>query len=198
MLKLDGKTLSYDVAFSHNDINYPANWLRLASLDEKNAMGITEVADPPWYDQRFYWGVGNPKALEDTNNYASYDKDGKGEGEVTSVTTGLKTLWIAKQKAIAGNLLSQTDWMVTRKAETDAAIPADTTTYRVAVRTVCGEREAQITACADTAALCALMTNGLPATVDGTTEVKDEKGKSYDPKQYEQVANPALLKDWPS
>ena len=200
MLKLDGKTLVYDRAFSHNNINYPRNWLRLTSLKEKQAIGITEVADPvtPSYNQKFYWGVGNPKVLEDTNNYASYDEDGKGEGDVTSVTTGLKTLWISKQKAIAGNLLSQTDWMVTRKAETDVAIPADTTTYRAAVRTVCGEREAQITACADTDALCALMTGTLPATVDSTTEVKDDKGKSYDPKRYKQVANPALLKAWPT
>ena len=198
MLKLDGKTLVYDRAFSHNNINYPRNWLRLTSLKEKQAIGITEVADPvvPYYNQKFYWGVGDPKALEDTNNYASYDEDGKGEGDVTSVTTGLKTLWISKQKAIAGNLLSQTDWMVTRKAETDVAIPADTTTYRVAVRTVCGEREAQITACADTDALCALMTGTLPKTVDGD-EKKDDDDKSFDPKQYEQVANPALLKEWP-
>ncbi len=175
MLKLDGKTLSYDVAFTHNDINYPANWLRLASLEEKNELGITEVANPPWYDQRFYWGVGNPKDIAD-----------------------LKAIWISNQKAMASNLLSLTDWMVTRKAETDVAIPSDTTTYRAAVRTVCGEREAQITACADTDALCALVTGALPAKVDGTTEVKDEKGKSFDPKQYEQIDNPALLKDWPS
>ena len=38
--KLDGNPLAYDVAFSHNDINYPANWLRLASLEEKEAIGI--------------------------------------------------------------------------------------------------------------------------------------------------------------
>ena len=36
--KLDGKPLAVDVAFSHNDINYPANWLRLASKTEKEAM----------------------------------------------------------------------------------------------------------------------------------------------------------------
>ena len=209
MLKLDGKTLSYDVAFTHNEINYPANWLRLASLEEKNSIGITEVADPPFYDQRFYWGTGNPKALEDTNNYASYDKDGKGVGEVTSVTSGLKTNWIAQQKAIAGSLLAQTDWMVVRYAEATTAIPDSTKTYRAAVRTACGEREAQITACADTDALCALVTNALPAKVDGTTEIKKEVlvdgesqdpkvYESYDPKQYEQIDNPALLKDWPS
>ena len=39
--KLDGNPLAVDVAFSHNDINYPANWLRLASKTEKEAIGIT-------------------------------------------------------------------------------------------------------------------------------------------------------------
>jgi len=200
MLKLDGKTLVYDRAFSHNNINYPRNWLRLTSLKEKQAIGITEVADvvTPSYNQKFYWGVGNPKVLEDTNNYASYDEDGKGEGDVTSVTTGLKTLWIAKQKEEAASHLAPTDWLVTRYAEAATVIPESTKTYRAAVRTVCGEREAQITACEDTDALCALMTGTLPATVDSTTEVKDDKGKSYDPKRYKQVANPALLKAWPT
>ena len=199
MLKLDGKTLVYDRAFSHNNINYPRNWLRLTSLSEKQAIGITEVADPvtPSYNQKFYWGVGNPKVLEDTNNYASYDEDGKGEGDVTSVTTGLKTLWIAKQKKNAAALLSPTDWLVTRYAEATTVIPVKTKDYRASVRTVCGEREAQITACADTDELCALITGTLPKTVNGD-EKKDEDDKSFDPKQFEQVANPALLKDWPT
>ena len=178
MLKLDGKTLSYDRAFTHDDINYPANWLRLSTLAEKNAIGITEVADPAWYNQKFYWGVDNPKDIDD-----------------------LKTNWIAQQKDTAGKLLAATDWMVTRKAETDTAIPADTTTYRTAVRTVCGEREAQITACADTDALCALITASpnIAGTADnGATEKKDAEDKSYDPKQYEAVVNPAAIKAWPS
>ena len=29
------------------------------------ALGVTEVADPETYDQRFYWGVDNPKLLND-------------------------------------------------------------------------------------------------------------------------------------
>ena len=60
---LNGKPLALDVAFSTGGVNYPANWMRNATLAEKNAIGITEVADPAWYDRRFYWGVGNPKDL---------------------------------------------------------------------------------------------------------------------------------------
>jgi len=87
--------------------------------------------------------------------------------------------------------------LVTRYAEATTVIPTKTKEYRAAVRTVCGERETQITDCADTDTLCALITGTLPKTVNGD-EKKDEDDKSFDPKQYEQVANPALLKDWPT
>ena len=66
--KLNGNPLAVDVAFSHNDIKYPANWLRLSTAEEKDSyLGITEVADAPTYDSRFYWGDGTAKALDDVN-----------------------------------------------------------------------------------------------------------------------------------
>ena len=66
MLQLDGKTLRYDKAFVHDGVQYPSNWLRLTSLEEKQAIGIVEVPDAPVasWDQRFYWGVDNPKDLD--------------------------------------------------------------------------------------------------------------------------------------
>ena len=131
---LNGKPLALDVAFTVGDINYPANWMRNASLSEKNALGITEVADPAWYDRRFYWGVGNPKDL-----------------------AGLKTSWLAQQKALAGSLLVKTDWMVVRKEETGSVVPTATTTYRTTVRTQCKKREDQITACDTTDKLAELI-----------------------------------------
>ena len=48
--KLDGKSLPVDVAFTSNGINYPSNWLRLTTLSEKQAIGISEVADPAIFD----------------------------------------------------------------------------------------------------------------------------------------------------
>ena len=41
MFILDGKPLSPDNAFTHDGINYPANWLRLATPEEREAIGIT-------------------------------------------------------------------------------------------------------------------------------------------------------------
>jgi len=178
MLKLDGKPLPYDRAFTHNGYQYPANWLRHATLSEKNAVGITEVSDPPWYDQKFYWGVDKPKDIVE-----------------------LKKNWIASQKSTAGSLLSETDWMIIRKEEASTAVPGATQTYRTAVRTQCKKREDQITACSDTDALCALITASatIAGTADnGATEKKDKDDKSYDPKQYENVVNPAALEAWPT
>ena len=154
--KLDGKPLAVDVAFTHNDIQYPANWLRLTTKTEKEAIGITEVADDPVYDSRFYWGDGTAKVLDDVNEK---DKDGnllKDEKGNQVVTLGVKSVLKAQEKATAGSLLAKYDWYVIRKAEASKAIPTAIKTYRTAVRTACATRETEIDNCADTAALVTL------------------------------------------
>ena len=154
--KLDGNPLAVDVAFSHNDINYPANWLRLSTADEKTALGITEVADDPVYGSRFYWANGTAKTLTDTN-----EVDENGDPVLDSdgnqlVTLGVKSVLKAQEKATAGSLLARYDWYVVRKAEKSTAIPTAITTYRDGVRTACNTRETEIDNCADTAALVTL------------------------------------------
>ena len=89
--KLNGNPLAVDVAFSHNDIQYPANWLRLSTAEEKTAIGITEVADAPTYDSRFYKGDGTAKALDD-------DKTETIDG-VEYKTLGVKSVLKAQEKA---------------------------------------------------------------------------------------------------
>ena len=75
--KLNGNLLPVDVPFTVGDINYPSNWLRLSTADEKTAIGITEVEDPKVYDSRFYWQDGSAKALDDVNaTYAEDASDG--------------------------------------------------------------------------------------------------------------------------
>ena len=184
MLKLDGKPLPYDRAFTLSDgRQFPASWLRRSTLSEKNAIGITEVADPPWYDQRFYWGVDKPKDL-----------------------VALKKNWIDLQKATAGSLLAKTDWMIIRYSEATTAVPSSTTTYRTAVRTQCKKREDQINACDTTDKLAALIGNGKrqgDEKFDTSKEVKDSDGNSYDPKRYEsfdpkQYETDVILEAWPT
>ena len=154
--KLDGNPLAVDVAFSHNDVNYPANWLRLSTAEEKTALGVTEVADDPVYDSRFYWGDGTAKALDDIDakdENGNLIKDEKGNQVVTQ---GVKSVLKAQEKEIAGSLLAKYDWYVVRKAETSKAIPTAIKTYRTAVRTACATRETEIDNCADTTALVTL------------------------------------------
>ena len=132
--KLDGKTLPVDVAFTSNGINYPSNWLRLTTLSEKQAIGISEVADEATYDQRFYTAPDTAKDLAE-----------------------LKTSWVEQQKVEAGFLLAKYDWYVVRKAEKTTAIPSNVSTYRDAVRTACTAREGEINGAANTEALKALI-----------------------------------------
>jgi hypothetical protein len=154
--KLNGSLLAVDVPFTVGDINYPANWLRLSTAQEKKDLGITEVADDPVYDSRFYWGDGTAKKLTDTN-----EVDEKGDPILDEkgnqvITLGVKSVLKAQEKEIAGSLLAKYDWYVVRKAETSKAIPTTIKTYRTAVRTACTTRETEIDACADTAALVTL------------------------------------------
>ena len=145
---LNGNPLAVDVAFSHNNINYPANWLRLSTAEEKTAIGISEVADDNKnYDNRFYWQDGTAKALDDIKETI----DG-----VEYTTQGVKSILKAQEKATANSLLAKYDWYVVRKAEKSTAIPSAITTYRDAVRTACNTRETEIDNCKDTAALVTL------------------------------------------
>lgn len=41
-----GQTVPLDRQFTHDGVNYPANWLRHASPEERTAIGLVEVADP--------------------------------------------------------------------------------------------------------------------------------------------------------
>ena len=125
MLVLDGKTLVYDRPFSHDGINYPANWLRLTTLAEKEAIGIVEQPDPVTqsYDQRFWWGVDNPKDLDE-----------------------LKATWKAKTSSRANTLLAPSDWYAIRKADTGAAIPTDWADWRQSARVAASTKQTAIEA----------------------------------------------------
>ena len=135
--KLGTKTIQLDTPFTHNDIQYPANWIRLASEADKAAIGLTWEADAVRGDDRFYWNgdTNNPKAIEDVTETV----DGK---EYT--TKGLKSNFISQVKTTAGSILAQTDWMVIRKAERNVDIPTSVATYRASVVTKATELEASI------------------------------------------------------
>lgn len=151
MFQLDNKPLALDVPFVHNEISYPANWLRLASTEERAAIGITEVSDPEVYDDRFYWGVGNPKQLEDITVTQE-------EGEPYT-QKGLKSQWTAQVKDTTNKLLAATDWMVIRKVERGIDLPLATFRYRAAVLVECDRLLAAINACTTVDELAAIQFN---------------------------------------
>jgi len=169
--ELNGQQIYAGRSFVDADGNqYPRNWTYVLTQEQKDAIGITWVPDPAPVDTRFYWDHDNPKRLEDEpavdeNNDPVLDEDG-----VQVINTGLKTQWIRQQKEIAGSLLAQSDWYVTRKAEAGTEIPADVATYRTAVRTVSGQREAEISAAATFEAFVALVTNS-PTVLNEENEV---------------------------
>jgi hypothetical protein len=171
MFILNGSHLAQGTAFTVNDIQYPANWLNLTTLEEKLAIGITEVAEVARADDRFYWDgdITNPKALEDKeesdeNGNPLYVKVlGTVDGQPAMVdstkrliTKGLKSNCIAQVKTTAGSILAQTDWMVTRKVERNVDIPADVVAYRASVVAKADELETAIGAVTTVAQLAAL------------------------------------------
>ena len=184
MLQLDGKTLQLGKAFVHDGVQYPSNWLALTSLEEKQAIGIVEVADSVVgiYDQRFYWNAETPKQLNDVT-----DEDG-------NTTTGLKTLWKQKQNEAASALLTPSDWRVIKAAEvTDYAVSSDWLTYRAAVRTACNTRQAEIDACTTVEALRELFYGDaqIQQTDSEGNDVVDSDGFPV------MIANPGLATPWP-
>jgi len=115
MFLLDGKPLQVDVPFIHNGIQYPANWLRLTTWEEKSAIGITEVSDPVRPDDRFYYVSmqGNP---------------------VPKDLDSLKETFKNQVNTTTYAILQTTDWYVIRKQETGVEIPEKIATHRSAVR----------------------------------------------------------------
>lgn len=149
MFMLNGKPLPVDVPFECNEISYPANWIRLASAEERAAIGITEVADPENYDDRFYWGVNAPKQLEDETITPEQGN--------AYVQKGLKSVWSAQIKETTNKLLADTDWMIVRKYERKVAIPEATVSYRAAVLAECDRLLSEIAGAADVDALAAVL-----------------------------------------
>ena len=173
--KLNGKTLPIDRGFTHNDIQYPRNWLRLSTQEDKDALGITWEADPVRHDDRYYWNgeLDNPKALEDVD---AVDEDGNPvweqeldksdpenpvmvDTDVQVVTHGLKHTMINQVKHTAGTMLANTDWYVVRKAERAMDIPVDVIDQRTAVREECDRLEDAIANISTVEELIAVMNN---------------------------------------
>lgn len=136
---LNGKTLQLDVPWEHNGVQYPANWLRLSTAQDRAELGITWVDNDPTWNQKWYWG---------------YDSDGN---LIPKTYTDLKTLWIAQTKDTAYKLLQPSDYLWPKLQEANSSFSAAKTAYsdspwstwRSTIRTECAAMVTAIEATAD-------------------------------------------------
>ena len=158
-------------------VQHPRTIFTLWTEAERNAIGIytVEIDESKKKDEQWYintnityafdgskvtgsYGDATAKAHADTLFTAQDETDGLGtEGDVK--VEGLKTRLIRDVKTQAQNILNDTDWYITRKAEKDTAIPSAISTHRDAVRTKQAEMETAITNASDTPALETLYTH---------------------------------------
>jgi hypothetical protein len=184
--KCNGKTIRPGQQFVDADgTTHPGSWYTY-SVEQKTALGITEIVQQPHPNSVLYnWGYNDDgtvtstaKALDDINEVDEngdplLDNDG-----VQVVTKGVKSNLIDQVRTQQGSLLSQTDWALVRKVDTAVSVPVNIQTWRDAIRTKATAMEDAITAAADTDAVSALF-------VTYTVEDDDSITKS------------GILYDWP-
>lgn len=128
--QIGDRALPLDTPWEHNDVQYPANWLRLSSADDRAALGISWVNDAVAYNQKFYWG---------------YDSDGN---LIPKTYTDLQTNWVAQTKQTANTMLQPSDWRVIKAKERGTTMNAGWKTWRQTIRTECATKVTAIEDCA--------------------------------------------------
>ena len=207
--QIGSRALPMDRPWETETAQYPANWLRLSTAADREAIGVVWVADTAaTWDQRFYWSATLAKQLDDVT-----DDDG-------NTTTGLKTLWKSKQNEIAASLLAPSDWRVVKELEVNSSFAAAKTayptawqTYRAGIRTSCNTRQTEIDACTTVEALKELLFGSATITrqqtdadgngvVEPDTIVDDDANEVANPVAgqpvMETVANPNIATAWPT
>lgn len=135
----NGRLITQGQAFDYNGVQYPANWLRLSTAEDREALGVTEVESEPNYDGRFYFGYGTdgnliPRSRED-----------------------IVEAWTRKTREMAFGLLLESDWMVVRQAEGGAAMDQSWKDWRASIRTATGEKITAIEAATSTEELASYL-----------------------------------------
>ena len=136
---LNGNVLKLDVSWEHNGVQYPANWLRLSTAQDRAELGVSWIDDKPNWDQKWYWGYDNSGYL------------------IPKTYADLKAAWIAKTKDAAYKLLQPSDYLWPKFQEENSSFSAAKTAYtaspwsawRSIIRTECAEKVTAIEATAD-------------------------------------------------
>ena len=145
-------------AFKHptTGMQYPRNWISLATDSERAAIGLIEVTYSGSYGDSEYYTNADSSPVYDAS---------AGTVVITKSKTAkdLTTLKANKTQSIedsANSSMSGTDWYVTRKSETSTAIPSTVTAYRTAVRLVCNSTKTALGNASDLAGVIAIYTSG--------------------------------------
>ena len=170
------KYLNGNKGLKIGDIQYPPSIFTLWTESERNDIGIytveldsTNRKDQTWYyntDISYAFGSGKVTGTYGSATAKAYadalftqEDEDNGLGTKDDVKKeGLKTILIREVKTLAQSILSETDWYIVRKADTEEAVPSSIATHRAAVRSKQASMETAITNAADTPALATLYT----------------------------------------
>ena len=151
------RIFKYPTAFKHptTGIQYPRNWLNLATDSEKASVGFIEVTYSGSHKDGEYYSNSESSPV--------YDASG-GTVTITKSSTALNLASVKTNKLQSArddvySALLPTDWYVVRKSEHNTAIPAKIVAYRLAARTVYGKIQTAVTNASDVDAVAALYTS---------------------------------------
>ena len=158
-------------AFKHptTGLQYPRNWLTLATAQEKKDVGFIEITFSGSYkDDKYY---------ENSESSPVYDASA-GTVTITKSNTArnVAELQASFKESItqkAWTSIGETDWYVTRKSEISTAIPAKITAFRTATRLVANSHKTAVDNCTTVDELAATYNNAdgidpKQLTVDGS------------------------------
>lgn len=140
----DGRYVGQGTPFTFNDIQYPANWIALASEAEKEALGLQPVvAVNERADDRYYWV--SEELVGATLTYINTPKE----------LDQCKELALKSVDATAYSLLQPTDYIDIRNLR-NSSYKLDWMLWRDSVRETAGTAVAAINACESVDDLAAL------------------------------------------
>ena len=154
----DGKYLKEGRGWTDsNGIKHPSNWMIWTEDYKKNTMNLTWEAPLGSFDNFYYYG---------------WNSDG--DALLPKPVADLKITLVSQAKQSSASMLSDSDWYVVRKAETNTATPDEITAYRTAIRTNYGSLKTAINSASDIAELQAIYRSTAGAS-EGSKEIDATK-----------------------
>ena len=139
----DGTYLKEGRGWTDSDgIKHPTNWMIWSEDYKKNTMNLTWEEPLGPFDNFYYYG---------------WNSDG--DALLPKPVADLKTTLVSQAKQTSASMLSDSDWYVVRKTETNTATPDEITAYRTAVRTNYTSLKTAINDASDIAGLQSIYTS---------------------------------------